>query len=38
LLEAISKRVKQDRIELQDEEIKLVNLLRIVVDGGWLVD
>lgn len=34
----IANRIKSEKIDLQEEEIKLMNLIRIILDGGWVVD
>jgi len=34
----MSYRIQNEQIDLQEEEIKLINLIRIILQGGWIID
>lgn len=38
VLTYMAARLNQERVDIQPEEIKLINLIRVILQGGWIID
>lgn len=34
----MAARIQNEKIDIQPEEIKLINLIRVILQGGWIID